>query len=119
MVGAVSRRKPVFVEDARFLRQQTSKTIKWALPGPMTISDTIADAHYGDRVKMAFAFARLINQEARALQTDGIDMIQIDEPAFNVYMDDVKNWGVEALDAALDYQLALADVERAMGVAIK
>ena len=68
----------------------------------MTISDTIADAHYGDKVKMAMAFADLLNQEARALQADGVDVIQFDEPAFNVFMDEVPGWGIEALHRAID-----------------
>ena len=66
----------------------------------MTIVDTIADRHYGDRVKMAMAFAELLNQEARALAADGVDVIQFDEPAFNVYMKEVTTWGVEALHRA-------------------
>jgi 5-methyltetrahydropteroyltriglutamate--homocysteine methyltransferase len=66
----------------------------------MTIVDTIADEHYGDCVKMAMAFADLLNQEARGLEADGVDVVQFDEPAFNVYMDDVKRWGIEALHRA-------------------
>jgi 5-methyltetrahydropteroyltriglutamate--homocysteine methyltransferase len=68
----------------------------------MTISDTVADAHYGDKVKMAFAFADLLNQEAGALQADGVDVIQFDEPAFNVFVDEVPGWGIEALHRAID-----------------
>jgi hypothetical protein len=56
---------------------------------PMTIADTIADRHYGDKVKMAMAFADLLNEEARALEKDGVDVIQFDEPAFNVFMGEV------------------------------
>jgi len=70
------------------------------LPGPMTIVDTVADRFYGDRVKMAMAFAELLNQEALALQADGMDVIQFDEPAFNVYMADAADWGVKALERA-------------------
>jgi 5-methyltetrahydropteroyltriglutamate--homocysteine methyltransferase len=66
----------------------------------MTIVDTLADEHYGDKVKLAMAFAELLNQEARALEKDGVDVIQFDEPAFNVYMDDVKKWGIAALERA-------------------
>src|SRR5262249_14607531 len=77
------------------------RKLKFTLPGPMTIVDTIADNHYGDRVKMAFAFADLLNQEARALERDGVDVIQFDEPAFNVYMGAVKEWGIEALHRAI------------------
>ena len=68
----------------------------------MTIVDTIADTHYGDKVKMAMAFAELLNQEARALEAQGVDVIQFDEPAFNVYMDDVKRWGIDALHRAIE-----------------
>ncbi|HLS85540.1 MAG TPA: methionine synthase [Burkholderiales bacterium] len=86
--------------EARLARAHTTRKLKITLPGPMTIVDTIADRHYGDRAKLAMAFAALLNQEARALEKDGVDVIQFDEPAFNVYMDDVKRWGVAALDRA-------------------
>jgi 5-methyltetrahydropteroyltriglutamate--homocysteine methyltransferase len=86
--------------EACFARAHTALQLKITLPGPMTIVDTVADAHYGDRVTMAFAFADLLNAEARALEADGVDVIQFDEPAFNVYMDDVAAWGIEALRRA-------------------
>jgi 5-methyltetrahydropteroyltriglutamate--homocysteine methyltransferase len=87
--------------EALLLKNHTSKPRKITLPGPMTIVDTIADEHYGDRAKLAMAFAALLNQEARALEKDGVDVIQFDEPAFNVYMDDVKRWGIDALHRAI------------------
>ena len=87
--------------EARLLRGHSKKKIKITMPGPMTIVDTVADRHYGDRVKLAMAFAELLNQEARALEKDGVDVIQFDEPAFNVYMDDVKRWGIGALHRAI------------------
>jgi 5-methyltetrahydropteroyltriglutamate--homocysteine methyltransferase len=86
--------------EAQFLRAHTKKKIKFTLPGPMTIIDTVADRFYGDKVKMAFAFAELLNTEARALQADGVDIVQFDEPAFNVYMADAADWGVNALEIA-------------------
>jgi 5-methyltetrahydropteroyltriglutamate--homocysteine methyltransferase len=86
--------------EARLSRAHTRRQLKITLPGPMTIVDTIADEHYGDKVKLAMAFAELLNQEARALEKDGVDVIQFDEPAFNVYMDDVKKWGIAALERA-------------------
>jgi len=86
--------------EARLARAHTQRKLKFTLPGPMTIVDTVADRHYGDRVKMAFAFAELLNQEALALQADGVDIIQFDEPAFNVYMADAAEWGVKALERA-------------------
>ena len=86
--------------EAQFLRAHTTRKIKFTLPGPMTIIDTVADRFYGDKVKMAFAFAKLLNQEAHALQADGVDIVQFDEPAFNVYMADAADWGVKALEIA-------------------
>ena len=90
----------VHATEARFLRAHTLRKIKFTLPGPLTIVDTVADRFYGDRQKLAFAFAELLNQEALALQADGVDIVQFDEPAFNVYMDDAANWGVQALERA-------------------
>jgi 5-methyltetrahydropteroyltriglutamate--homocysteine methyltransferase len=86
--------------EARIARAHTRHKLKFTLPGPMTIVDTIADAHYGDRVALANAFAELLNEEARALEADGVDVVQFDEPAFNVYMDAVKDWGIAALERA-------------------
>ncbi|MBN9238063.1 MAG: 5-methyltetrahydropteroyltriglutamate--homocysteine methyltransferase [Micrococcales bacterium 70-64] len=102
VVGAVSREKPVFVEDAAFLRQQTDKPIKWALPGPMTMIDTLHDRHYGSREKLAWEFATILNQEAKELEAAGVDIIQFDEPSFNVFFDEVQDWGVAALERAAE-----------------
>jgi len=100
VVGQVARAKPVYVEDIRFLRSQTTRRIKSTLPGPMTLVDTLYDNHYRSREKLAREFAAILNQEARELERAGADVIQFDEPAFNVYMDEVAAWGVEALEAA-------------------
>jgi 5-methyltetrahydropteroyltriglutamate--homocysteine methyltransferase len=98
---AVSRPRSVHGEDARFARAHTRNKLKFTLPGPMTICDTIADVHYGRRADMAMAFADLLNQEARELEAIGVDVIQLDEPAFNVFMADVKEWGIDALNRAI------------------
>ncbi|KIP97633.1 5-methyltetrahydropteroyltriglutamate--homocysteine methyltransferase [Agrobacterium tumefaciens] len=102
VVGAVSRQRPVFVDDAKFLRQQTTKQIKWALPGPMTMIDTLYDSHYKSREKLAWEFAKILNQEARELEAAGVDIIQFDEPAFNVFFDEVNEWGVATLEKAIE-----------------
>lgn len=102
VVGPVTREKPVFVEDAAFLRRQTKAPIKWALPGPMTMIDTLCDAHYKSREKLAWEFATILNQEARELEAAGIDIIQFDEPAFNVFFDEVNDWGIAALERAIE-----------------
>lgn len=86
--------------EAQLTRAHTNKKVKFTLPGPMTIVDTVADRFYGDKVKMAMAFAELLNQEALALQADGVDIVQFDEPAFNVYMEEAADWGVKALERA-------------------
>jgi 5-methyltetrahydropteroyltriglutamate--homocysteine methyltransferase len=99
--GPLKLKGRVHQVEARFLRAHSGKKIKITMPGPMTIVDTLSDEHYGDKVKLAMAFAELLNQEARALEKDGVDVIQIDEPAFNVYMDDVTRWGIDALHRAI------------------
>jgi len=102
VVGAVSRPRPVFVEDAKFLRRQTTQPIKWALPGPMTMIDTLYDAHYRSREKLAWEFAKILNEEAKELEAAGVNIIQFDEPAFNVFFDEVNDWGVAALERAVE-----------------
>jgi len=97
VIGPLRLKGRVHETEAKLARAHTKKKLKFTLPGPMTIVDTVADRHYGDKVKLAFAFADLLNQEARALQADGVDVIQFDEPAFNVYTEDVVAWGIEAL----------------------
>lgn len=102
VVGPVSRPESVFVEDAKFLRQQTQQPIKWALPGPMTMIDTLYDDHYKSREKLAWEFAKILNQEAKELEAAGVDIIQFDEPAFNVFFDEVNDWGIAALERAIE-----------------
>jgi 5-methyltetrahydropteroyltriglutamate--homocysteine methyltransferase len=101
VVGPLKLKGRVHADEARLARAHTSKKLKFTMPGPMTIVDTVADRYYGDKVKMAFAFAELLNEEALALQADGVDIIQFDEPAFNVYMKDAADWGVKALERAV------------------
>ena len=100
VVGPVARSHSVYVDGARFLRDQTTRPIKFQLPGPMTMVDTLADEYYRDREQLAMAFAEILNAEALELEAAGVDVVQFDEPAFNVYMDDVKTWGVAALERA-------------------
>ncbi len=102
VVGEVSRPDGVFTEDARFLRSITAHPIKVQLPGPMTMADTLKDEHYGDMETLARTFAGILNAEARDLEEAGVDLIQFDEPAFNVFLDEVALWGVDALESAID-----------------
>jgi 5-methyltetrahydropteroyltriglutamate--homocysteine methyltransferase len=109
----------VHAREARLARAHTTRQLKFTLPGPMTIVDTVADDHYGDRTEMAFAFAELLNAEARALAADGIDVIQFDEPAFNVYMREVGEWGIAALHRAIEGVAAVTAVHICYGYGIK
>jgi 5-methyltetrahydropteroyltriglutamate--homocysteine methyltransferase len=119
VVGAVGREKPVFVEDAKFLRQQTDQPIKWALPGPMTMIDTLYDRHYKSREKLAWEFATILNQEASDLEAAGVDIIQFDEPSFNVFFDEVQDWGIAALERAAEGLRAETVVHICYGYGIK
>jgi len=104
VVGPLRLAGRVHATEARLARAHTDRLLKFTLPGPMTIVDTVADRFYGagkeGRIRMAFAFAELLNQEALALEADGVDIVQFDEPAFNVYMTEAAEWGVAALERA-------------------
>ena len=117
--GELKLKGRVHQTEARHVRAHTNRKLKITLPGPMTIADTVADSYYGDKVKMAMAFAGLLNQEARALEKDGVDVIQLDEPAFNVFMDDVAGWGIEALHHAIDGLKCTTAVHICYGYGIK
>jgi len=118
VVGPLRLRSRVHAREARLARAHTKKKLKFTLPGPMTIVDTIADAHYGDRIKMAYAFADLLNEEARGLAADGVDVIQFDEPAFNVYMEAAATWGIEALHRVIEGVAATSAVHICYGYGI-
>ncbi|MDH5540520.1 MAG: methionine synthase, partial [Rhizobacter sp.] len=119
VVAELKLKGRVHATEAQLVRAHTKKKLKFTLPGPMTIVDTVADRFYGDKVKMAFAFAELLNQEALALQADGVDIIQFDEPAFNVYMKDAADWGVAALERAAQGLTCTTAVHICYGYGIK
>jgi 5-methyltetrahydropteroyltriglutamate--homocysteine methyltransferase len=119
VVGPVSRRHPIYVDDARFLRSQTQHPVKYTLPGPMTMVDTLYDGHYKSREKLAWAFAEILNEEARAIEATGVNVIQFDEPAFNVYFDEVRDWGVAALERAAQGLACTTAVHICYGYGIK
>jgi 5-methyltetrahydropteroyltriglutamate--homocysteine methyltransferase len=119
VVAPIARPHPVHEEDARLLRAETEHPIKYTLPGPMTIIDTLHDAYYKSRSRLAMEFAKVLNQEARELEAAGVNVIQFDEPAFNVYMDDVRAWGVEALERAAEGLKCKTAVHICYGYGIK
>jgi 5-methyltetrahydropteroyltriglutamate--homocysteine methyltransferase len=100
VVGPIARQHPVFADDARFVKGETARKVKYTLPGPMTMVDTLYDAHYRSREKLAAAFAEILNEEAKSIEAAGVDVIQFDEPAFNVYFDEVRDWGIRTLERA-------------------
>ena len=102
VTGPILRPRSVHDEEARFVRAHTSRKLKFTIPGPMTIVDTLADAYYNDRRGLAFEFARVINEEARELEAIGIDVLQLDEPAFNAYPEAAVEWGIAALERATE-----------------
>jgi 5-methyltetrahydropteroyltriglutamate--homocysteine methyltransferase len=119
VVAPLRLRGRVHEPETKIARDHTNRKLKITMPGPMTIVDTIADTYYGDKVKMAMAFAELLNQEARALEAQGVDVVQFDEPAFNVYMDDVKRWGIDALHRAIEGLRCRTAVHICYGYGIK
>jgi 5-methyltetrahydropteroyltriglutamate--homocysteine methyltransferase len=119
VTGPVERSGSVHGEEARFCRAFTTHTLKFTLPGPMTICDTLADAHYGKRADMAMAFAEVLNEEVKELAAIGVDVIQFDEPAFNVFMEDVKEWGIAALHRAIEGVTCKTAVHICYGYGIK
>ena len=119
VVGPVSRRQSVHADDVRFLRSETARPLKFTLPGPMTMVDTLHDAHYRSRERLAMAFAAILNDEARELEALGVNIIQFDEPAFNVYFDEVRDWGMAALTRASDGLKCTTAVHICYGYGIK
>jgi 5-methyltetrahydropteroyltriglutamate--homocysteine methyltransferase len=119
VTAALRLKARVHAREAQLARAHTKRKLKFTLPGPMTIVDTVADAHYGDRMKMAMAFADLLNAEARALEADGVDVIQFDEPAFNVYLREVEEWGIDALHRAIEGLACTTAVHICYGYGIK
>jgi len=119
VTGAIKRTGPIHADEVRFARAHTTKPLKFTIPGPMTIVDTLADEHYRDRRRLALEFARVINEEAHELAALGIDVLQLDEPAFNVYMDDVAAWGIEALHRAIEGLRCRTAVHICYGYGIK
>jgi 5-methyltetrahydropteroyltriglutamate--homocysteine methyltransferase len=119
VTGPLRRREPVHLGEVRWARAHTERRLKFTLPGPMTIVDTLADEYYRDRPRLAMEFARVINEEARDLVAAGLDSLQLDEPAFNVYLDDVAAWGIDALERAIDGLACTTAVHICYGYGIK
>ena len=81
--------------------------------------DTLYDRHYKSREKLAWAFAEILNAEAREIAATGVDVIQFDEPAFNVFFDEVRDWGVRTLERAAQGLTCTTAVHICYGYGIK
>ena len=102
ITGDVVRPQPVFLDALKYARARTTRPLKVTLPGPMTTWDSTLDEHYSyDEARMAMHFAEILNAEALELQAAGADVIQFDEPCFNIYTDKVGEWGIEVLERAM------------------
>lgn len=119
VTGPLSRSTAIHVDDAAFMRRHTERSLKITLPGPMTICDTLADGHYGRRADMAMRFAEILNEEAREIEAAGADIIQFDEPAFNVFLEEVRDWGLPALERAMQGLRATTVVHICYGYGIE
>lgn len=100
VVGPLRRRTSTVREGVRFLKSHTDKPIKVTLPGPMTTVDTLADEYFRDRRVLAVELAKLLNDEAHELVEAGAAIVQFDEPCFNIYLDELEDWGIRALEQA-------------------
>jgi 5-methyltetrahydropteroyltriglutamate--homocysteine methyltransferase len=119
IVGDVTRPSPVLVDGLRFLIRHTRKPVKVTLPGPMTIVDSVLDEHYKeDERALARRFADILNQEARELAAAGADIIQFDEPCFNIYVEKVAEWGIAMLERCIEGVKATTAVHICYGYGI-
>ena len=102
ITGRIVRRAPACLDDLHAAKSHTSRPIKMAVPGPMTVIDSAANEFYQDEEELAFDIAAAINGEMRDLQEAGCEVLQIDEPAMTRYHDKVRTYGAKALDRCLD-----------------
>ena len=101
-VGPITRPKPVLARHTAFLRSETSRPIKVTVPGPFTLSALTQDEHYRDAPSLAMAYAAVVNQELRDIKAAGADFVQLDEPYLQAWPDRAREYGVAAIDRALE-----------------
>lgn len=102
VTGPIRRRHAVEVRDVSFLRANTDRQVKITLPGPFTLSMQAHDEHYGDPEALAMAYAAVVAEEARDLKAAGADVIQLDEPWLQARPEQAKQYGVQAINRALE-----------------
>jgi len=102
VVGPIKRNQPVQVRDVEFLRANTTRRIKVTVPGPFTMAQQVQNDYYPDRASLAMDYAVAVNEEVRALFEAGADVVQLDEPWLQSHADDAKEFGVTAINKALE-----------------
>jgi 5-methyltetrahydropteroyltriglutamate--homocysteine methyltransferase len=102
IVGRIRRRHPVEVEDVQFLRRHTKKQIKITVPGPFTMSQQAQNDFYGSEEDAAMDYATAVNEEIRDLFAAGADVVQVDEPYMQARPEKARQYGLRALNRALD-----------------
>ncbi len=102
IVGPIRRKHPVEVEDVKFLRAHTDRKIKMTVPGPFTMTQQAQNDHYKDEVALAMGYAAAVNEEVKDLFAAGADIVQLDEPYMQARPEKAREYGLEALNAALD-----------------
>lgn len=117
VVGPIGRPRPVQVEDVRFLRAHTDRTIKVTVPGPFTMSQQAQDDYFDDREQLAYSYADAVNAEVRDLFAAGADIVQLDEPYLQARPDAAKVYGVKALNRALGGVVGTTAVHLCFGYA--
>ncbi|GAA5060524.1 methionine synthase [Erythrobacter westpacificensis] len=102
VMGDISRKHPVQVDDVKFMRRFTEKPIKITVPGPFTMSQQAQDDHYRDPEALALAYAAAVNEEIKDLHAAGADVVQLDEPYMQARPDAARAYGLKALARALE-----------------
>ncbi len=102
VVGNIKRTRPVQVRDVQFLRANTDHPIKITVPGPFTMAQQAVDEHYHDEAALSLAYAGAVNEEIKDLFAAGADVVQVDEPYMQAYPDKARQYGVPALNRALE-----------------
>jgi 5-methyltetrahydropteroyltriglutamate--homocysteine methyltransferase len=102
VVGRIRRRHPVQVDDLRFVKAHTDRRVKITVPGPFTMSQQAQNDFYGSEAEMAMDYALAVNEEIRDLFAAGADIVQVDEPYMQARPDKAREYGLQAVNAALD-----------------
>ena len=102
IVGPISRHHPVQVDDLKFLRAHTGRTVKVTVPGPFTMAQQAQNDYYPSREEAAFGYAAAVNEEVKDLFAAGADIVQLDEPYLQARAQEAQGYGVAVVNRALE-----------------